>query len=389
MRAALLIAGKDLRQRIRDRSFLVFALVLPLALAFVFNLVLGGVTNRSEAFRYAVVDADHGPIAAVFVNELVPQLERGGVIDVRSEQSADQAVRLVESGEVTAAFILPAGFSADVTAGRAARMQVVGDVDAPLGTTIARSISKSYVASLRAVQVSVATAIASGTQQSLDLVAAASAVNAPLQLTDVPAARKELDTSTFFAAGMAMFFLFFAVQFGVASLLDERRDGTLARLLAAPVPRISILAGKLLTSLLVGVLSMTVLVVATSLLLGADWGNPVGVAVLVLAGVLAATGIMAVVAGLARTAEQAGNWQAVVGVTLGTLGGVFFPTAQVGGLLDIASWATPHRWFMQGLADLAGGGGVAVVLPAAGAMLLFAAVTGAVALLLLRRVARP
>jgi ABC-2 type transport system permease protein len=198
-----------------------------------------------------------------------------------------------------------------------------------------------------------------------------------------------LDTSTFFAAGMAVFFLFFAVQFGVASLLDERRDGTLARLLAAPVPRVSILAGKLLTSLVVGVLSMTVLVVATSLLLGADWGHPVGVAVLVLAGVLAATGIMAVVAGLARSAEQAGNWQAIVGVTLGMLGGVFFPVAQVGGVLDTVSWLTPHRWFMQGLADLAGGGDVAAVLPSAGAMLLFAAVTGGIAVLLLRRVVRP
>jgi ABC-2 type transport system permease protein len=188
---------------------------------------------------------------------------------------------------------------------------------------------------------------------------------------------------------MAVFFLFFTVQFGVSSLLDERRDATLARLLAAPVPRLSILAGKVLTSMVVGVLSMTVLAVATSLLLGADWGQPLGVAVLVLSGVLAATGIMAVVAGLARTVEQAGNWQAIVGVTLGTLGGVFFPIGQVGGVLEAVSRLTPHRWFMQGLAELAGGGGVSAVLPAAGAMSLFAVVTGGVAVLLLRRVVRP
>jgi hypothetical protein len=35
----------DLRQRIRDRSVLIFALVVPLALMFVFNLIFGGVTD--------------------------------------------------------------------------------------------------------------------------------------------------------------------------------------------------------------------------------------------------------------------------------------------------------------------------------------------------------
>lgn len=386
MRLAWLIAAKDLRQRIRDKSFLVFAVVLPLVLAFVFNLVLGGVANTSEVLRYKVFDADRGQLSVAFVQGL----ERTDAVDVSTAESADQAVGSVESGAAAAAFLVPQGFSRDVMSGRPAELRVVGDVDTPLGVSVAQSIAGSYVAELRSVQLSVATAMADGTSRSpSELAEAAVAVAAPIQLTDAAAARRELDMSTFFAAGMAVFFMFFAVQFGVSSLLDERRDGTLARLLAAPVPRLSILAGKLLTSLVVGVLSMTVLVVATSLLLGANWGAPLGVVLLVLTGVLAAIGVTAVVAGLARTAEQAGNWQAIVGVTLGTLGGVFFPVSQAGGLLASISWITPHRWFMRGLADLAGGGGAQAVLPSAGAMVLFAVVTGGVALLLLRRVVEP
>jgi ABC-2 type transport system permease protein len=80
---------------------------------------------------------------------------------------------------------------------------------------------------------------------------------------------------------MAVFFLFFTVHFGVTSLLEERNDGMLARLLAAPVSRVSILGAKLLTSLRLGTVSMTVLAVATTLLFRAHWGNPLGVAVLV------------------------------------------------------------------------------------------------------------
>jgi ABC-2 type transport system permease protein len=81
---------------------------------------------------------------------------------------------------------------------------------------------------------------------------------------------------------------------------------------------------------------VTVLVVATSLLLGASWGNPWGVGMLIVAGVLAATGITSVVASLARTAEQAGSWQAVVAVTLGMLGGAFFPIQQSGSFMATA-----------------------------------------------------
>ena len=42
MRPLLALTLSDLRMRIRDRSVLIFAFVVPLALMFVFNLVFGG-----------------------------------------------------------------------------------------------------------------------------------------------------------------------------------------------------------------------------------------------------------------------------------------------------------------------------------------------------------
>jgi ABC-2 type transport system permease protein len=187
---------------------------------------------------------------------------------------------------------------------------------------------------------------------------------------------------------MAVFFLFFTVQFGVTSLLEERSDGTLARLLAAPISRASVLGGKLLTSFGLGVISMAVLVVATTLLFGADWGDPLGVAVLVVAATLSATGIMAFLATLARNAEQAGNWQSVVAVVLGLLGGTFFPVSQAPGVLSTLTFLAPQAWFLRGLGDLRGGG-ISVVWVPALAMLGFAVVTGALALTRLKRMAEP
>lgn len=394
MHAALTIAGKDVRQRLRDRSAIVMALVLPLALAFLFNLVFGSAA-APRPFRYAVVDLDRGPIAQAFRGDVLAGLDRAGLVRLRETAGVQEARRLADAGTVDAAFVLPAGLSATTQSGRPAQLEVIGSVDAPTAVDVARSIAGSYAAELTSVRLAVAAALPADhpgqapPQQLGELAARAAAATQPVAVRDVSAAAKLLDTATFFPASMAVFFLFFTVQLGVSSLLDERSGGTLHRLLAAPVPRWSVLVGKLLTSVIIGVVSTSVLVVASAVLMGSRWGDPLGVGMLVVAGVLAATGVTALVASLARNAEQAGSWGAVVAVLLGLLGGVFFPIAQVGGAAAAASLLTPHAWFLRGLGELQGGGGPLVALPAAGAMLAFAAVTFAVALSRLGKVLRP
>jgi ABC-2 type transport system permease protein len=391
---ALLIAAKDARQRLRDRSLFVFALALPLSLAFVFSLILGGVDEESEIFRYGVVNQDRGAAATAFTDQFLPAVEAGGVIGVEPVDSVEAGRRLVDEGEVAAVFVLPSGFSAAVEAGRPATLEVIGDVDAPLGVQAAQALADAYVVELTGVRLAVATATAeAGGSADPDRLAAlaerAAAVATPVAVTDAAAGRRELDATTYTSAGMAVFFLFFTVQFGVTSLLEERQDGTMARLLAAPVHPLGVLGGKLLVGFGVGVVSLGLLAVATTALLGARWGDPVGVGLVLVAGALAATGIMALVASLADTAEQAGNWQTIIAVVLGTLGGSFLPVSQVGGALATLSYLTPHRWFLQGLADLAAGGGPGVVWPAVGALLAFAAVTCGVAVLRTGKLVRP
>jgi ABC-2 type transport system permease protein len=184
---------------------------------------------------------------------------------------------------------------------------------------------------------------------------------------------------------MAVFFLLFTAQVGLLSLLEERRDGTLARILSTPTRPRAVLFAKALVSMVLGVASLFVLIVAGRLILGAVWGDPLGVAILVIAAVLAAVGISALTTGIAKTPEAAGNIQGIVGTVLGLLGGVFFPIGEDGGILATVAAITPHHWFIRGLADLAGGAGAPAVLPAVGPLLLIAVLTGLAASFLIRR----
>lgn len=392
MHPALVLAGKDLRQRLRDRSAVMLAVVVPLALAGIFSILFGP-SSTPRAFEYGIVDQDRSALTRGFTADVLGALEDAEVAEVAVLADAATARRQVRDSDLDAAFVLPAGFDAGVRGEEPVRITVLGSPDSVTATSVARSVARSYVEGLNAVRVAIAAIGSSGVRldpADIEQVAEQTVHGvSPVALTDVSAGARLLDAKTYFAAGMAVFFLLFTVQFGVSSLIDERAEGTLSRLLAAPVPRWSILAGKLLTSVVLGLASLTVLVVATSLLLGAEWGRPLPVAALVLCGVLAATGITAVVASTARTAEQAGSWQAVVAVSLGLLGGAFFPIQQANSFLATLSLVTPHAWFMQGLSDLAGGGGLGAVVPACVALLVMAAATGAVALLRIERVVAP
>ena len=392
MRAALLIAAKDLRQRLRDASAILIAIVVPLALAAALSATLGQATTPAT-FHLAVADLDHGPVARAFRQGVLGPVQRHGIIRLSTASAAAQARRMVDKGTAAAAIVIPAGFSRAVQGGGTADLRVIGDVDQPVAASVARSLATSFAQDLNGVRLSVATVLHAQHQPSSrvppGLVEQASRLSSPVSVANVSTARKELDAKTYVAAGMAVFFLFFTVQFGVTSLLDERKDGTLARLLAAPVRRGSIIAGKVLTSFLLGIISMTVLILASGLLLGSHWGNPAGVAILVVAGVTAATSVVILVATLAKTSDQAGNWQTVIALVLGMLGGTFFPLSQAGGLFARASLITPHAWFLRGLGELSSGAGPVAVLPAAGAMLVFAAVVGGIGLLRLRKLVEP
>jgi ABC-2 type transport system permease protein len=375
MRAAIIIALKDLSQRIRDKSAILLGLVAPLGLALIFSAIIPDATASSFNVHVGVVDNDGGQITSGFINDVLPAVEAEGLLTATRFDDMGQALAEVETGDLDAVYIFPAGYSASVQGGAGGTVRLVTNVDSTIGGQIAKAVLDSYLAHVETVTISAGTAMINGAQDLAAITAAAQAAAPAVELTDVQASNRTLDTTTFFAAGMAVFFLFFTVQFGVSSLLEERMNGTLPRLLGAPISRWSVLGGKALTSFVLGLVSMVVLAISTTLLIGATWGNPVGVAILMMAGVLSALGIMAVVAVIARTPEQAANWQSIVAVVLGLMGGTFFPLSQGPRLLALLSKLTPHAWFMQGLGDLSSGAGLSTVIAPTLAMLAFFVVT--------------
>ena len=349
---AVLIARKDLLRRIRDKTAILTAVILPFGLASIFSLTLADVDETGFEATYAVADADGGDLAEALAQTF------GAIGSVTLEDAPDPAAaaRRAEDGEVDAAIAIPEGFSEAVRSGGGGALSVRTSAASPVAGIVATSVVRSFAARLDAISVAVSAATAADpSADAAALADRAREVPPATQVVEATAEDRLFSSTTFFAIGMAVFFLFFAVEFGVRGLLEEREDGTLARLLVAPIPTVAILAGKGLAALLVGLVSTTLLVVATTLLIDAAWGDPLGVALLVASGVIAAVGVTALVSTFARTAAQASSYASIVAVVGGLLGGTFFPIASAPGLLASIRFASPQGWLMEGFVTLASG----------------------------------
>ena len=282
------------------------------------------------------------------------------VLDVTlTEVGAAEARDLAADGAADLAMIVPDGFGASVRAGEAVTVEMVEGDGAGVETDILLAVAQGVLDQLAAGTEAAAAASAAGLAPDVvGEVAARAATDAgAVSLVSGEASSEQLSTSATLVAGQAGLFLLFTVGFGVLGLVAEREQGTMARLRSMPMRPGAVVAAKALVSFVLGVVATTVLLVAGSLMFGADFGSPVAVAVLVICAVTAATSLMFVVARVARTAEQAGVMQSILAMGLGVAGGAFFPLA-ASGLLARVLDLNPGAALMRGLGITAGGGGI-------------------------------
>jgi ABC-2 type transport system permease protein len=176
--------------------------------------------------------------------------------------------------------------------------------------------------------------------------------------------------------GMMAMFATFGMIGGAAVLIQERRSGTLRRLVVMPITKGSILLGKLLGILLTGLVQMTLLIIVAALFFDVPWGNsPLALAIVVFAFALAITSLGMMMAALTKTLAQANALTTVIVLPISALGGAWWPLDIVPGWMQTVGRFSPISWAMDGFHDIITRNlGMTAVLPEAGVLLAFAAV---------------
>jgi ABC-2 type transport system permease protein len=381
----VVIALKDLRQRLRDRSALVLGFIAPLAVAWLVSAAFGSVS--SFHMEVGVVDRDRGEVAAAF-QTFLRSPELSGLLTVTTVATEAEARAQVEDGTLSAAYVVPEGFTAAVTSGSGLPVTVLGSVDASVAARVARSLASSYTAQIEAVRLSVATAVDAGAPhtQASELATAAAALRPPETLMPQSSSLRPLDTISYYAPAMGIFFMLFAIGFGSRGFFLERSGGTMERLVAAPISPGTVILGKSLATFVYGVASLGTVALVTTLVFDAYWGPPLAVAALVVALGLTLVGLTALVIAVARTERQAEGLSSMLTFGLVLLGGNFIFISAAPPLLRTLSLLTPNGWALRAFTDLAGGADWTAVVTPVLVLLGVALVTSAAAVALRRRV---
>lgn len=379
MSALFDIAAKDTKVMARDRAALLVMLAMPLALIFILGSALGNIgEGDSLDVEVAIVNDDTGETGARFVEGLTSNDDIKAVFNMRVEDDAEAVRDEVEKGNLTAALIIPADLSEKIEADDPVALEVLQDPGSQMSAGIWAGVVRAGVANASAQIITMHTLQDAFAGSAPEGQAGPPAGQQMPELTFDAVTVREVDVEiekqvsmiSYYAAGMTGMFLLFGSMFGAFGFVRERREQTLARMMSSPATKVSIVAGKALGILLIGVLQFLVLLVGTRLFFGVDWGSNVAGTVLVgLAQALAAAGLAMTLAALGKSERSIGGIAPAFIMLFAALGGSMIPIEQLPAFLLPAQVVSPVYWTVDAFLELMRGASLAAVLPNVGAVL--------------------
>lgn len=149
-----------------------------------------------------------------------------------------------------------------------------------------------------------------------------------------------------------IFGVFLIVLTLAKSLIREKTEHTLPRLMAAPLSKAAFLVGKLLPYNLVNLIQIGLMFLVGIVVFKMRTGH-IPALLLVSCGLAAAAnGLGLLVASVGKTEAQVETLAVLLAVTLAALGGMMVPSFIMPGFLQSIAWFTPHAWALSGYQDV-------------------------------------
>jgi ABC-2 type transport system permease protein len=413
MKKLFLIGIKDLKLVFRDRAALVFMLLAPFLLTIGMGFVTGRFSGSSSGLSdipVVIVNLDQEQLGDALADVFFSQ-ELADLMEPSESSDPAAARQLVDEDQASAAIIIPEGFTRSILPAQGTafdqnfaqpepvKIEVYANPTRPTSAGVVKAIVDEFLSRLEEGRIFGMTSIAGLMQAGLlDAQGAEREARALFQNVDQTestaitlkpnqegAEAVDFDILAYMAPGMALLFLMYTVSYGGRSILAERSQGTLPRLLVSPTSTAQVLGGKVLGIFFTGVAQVGILIAASSVLFGVKWGDAAGILVLILAVVFGATGWAMLITALARTPAQVGSVGSAIMLIFGILGGSFVDLEQMPSLVRTVSKITPNAWGLDGFTTLALGGTLPNLMEPITALLIMGAVLFGIAVVLFNR----
>jgi ABC-2 type transport system permease protein len=387
--AALRVAWKDVKILLKERGMLIYLFIIPIVFILAFSSTgLVESSPKEQAIKVPVVNLDAGSEAS---QALLAALDQGGGIECELYDEA-QAASLLDKGKINRVLTIPANYASDLEAGRHVTLRLVNGPDASAtkseavhrvvaGVTADLSLETQLIASFRQMgdMQAASPEQAFPSELAIEQAQSQSARSRTEPLLGIEESwpahlleedEEDINPLNVTVPGFAVLFIFLTAYTTAQSIYAEKKVGSFRRLLAAPISKAAILAGKMAPNFVTGLAQVIVLFGAAILLfplLGFDrlsLGNdPLALVLVCLLVLLCSTSLGVLIAAIARTEAQISGLSQVL---LWVLGFAVVMLAQIPttATVDMITKVIPHYWANTAFQDLfVRGQGLADIVP--------------------------
>jgi len=402
LRHIVFIALKDLKLFATDRGALFFFILFPLLFITMFSF-MGGDSEDPRLELHLVTQEAEGGLSHQIIGAMETRDEsqlKPGEPKIVWDKDYDEARQMVKDKEIDGFLAFPADFTEGVLMGYGAQLEVVADAEDINTRAALNGFARAIASRVGSQYVVVNTAIELLIEQRLiDPGDTAEIEQAIQQLfpgqgdlaisesfiefqTDKVGEIEAENPSNWALPGYLVMFVFFAAALGAETIVRERQNHTLERLLAGSVRRESILGGIFTGTAAKGLIQILLFWMVGILVFNTDLGlSPAAVIILSILMVIMSSAFGIMLATLVKTQRSAGSIAVLTALVLAPLGGCWWPLFILPKWMQALAKITPHGWATTGFNKLMlFGGDFSSVVPEMLALIGFAVAFGIIAI---------
>lgn len=322
-----------------DKQAVALSFLLPIVLISLFSFAFGGFgnnTNSSEPTELLVVDLDQSR----FSESLIASLDTTDYFKVTTLEF-DPAKEKVSTGDAPFALVLHKGLNDSSLQKKPLPFELMYDLAKRIEVNMVRPVLTGQL-----------------TQITKSKAGEIPTVRPPekfrLELTSLVGETKDANLGLIQAVcGTAILMLLFSVSGLGASILEEKENGTLSRLLYSPISANTVLFAKMLSTFFLAFIQLTIMFIFSWLVFGLDiFINVPALILMIICTAFAVSSFGIFLASIAKTRAQAQSLSTLIILIMSSVGGSIIPMFAMPAIMKKVAVVSVNYWGIQGFYDI-------------------------------------
>lgn len=333
------VMAKDLLEFRRNKMQLAALVMMPLIFLVMFGFIFPS-GNTQQHMPMGIVNLDQGQASQEFIAQLDLMNQNTSFMDFTNYSSVDKAKTQINQGKIYGAFIIPPGFSENLTTGKSGDFTVYIDNSNPQSATQIQQVLSSTVNGLNDMKAQATVLeLSKETNQQINPQAIIFPY-VPQVSTTIPG---ETNYFNFLAPGLMIMIVMMGVMTGIPEAISKEKElGTFDGMLSAPISQISVIIGKTAALCIRGFLQCVIILGLAMLLFGVTvQGSLLLAFFMLLLGIFSFIGLG--ILAISMSGDQASGTMIVnlLMFPMIFMGGVFYPIQQMPGFMQTISQFIP------------------------------------------------